>query len=59
MNEVVSFVRQGLKDLSITRTTVRWGIPVPGDPKHTIYVWFDALHNYVTGVGYGWNQELF
>jgi len=59
MNEVVSFVRQGLKDLSITRTTVRWGIPVPGDPKHTIYVWFDALHNYVTGAGYGWNQELF
>lgn len=59
MNEVVSFVRQGLKDLSITRTTVKWGIPVPGDPKHTIYVWFDALHNYVTGVGYDWNTELF
>jgi methionyl-tRNA synthetase len=59
MNEVVSFVRQGLKDLSITRTTVRWGIPVPGDSRHTIYVWFDALHNYLTGVGYGWNQELF
>jgi len=59
MNEVVSFVRQGLKDLSITRTTVRWGIPVPGDPKHTIYVWFDALHNYVTGAGYDWNPELF
>ncbi len=59
MNEVVSFVRQGLKDLSITRTTVKWGIPVPEDPKHTIYVWFDALHNYITGIGYGWNQELF
>ncbi len=59
MNEVVSFVRQGLKDLSITRTTVRWGIPVPDDPKHTIYVWFDALHNYVTAAGYGWNPELF
>ncbi|MGB4703613.1 MAG: methionine--tRNA ligase [Candidatus Saccharicenans sp.] len=59
MNEVVSFVRQGLKDLSITRTTVRWGIPVPGDPKHTIYVWFDALHNYITGAGYDWNHELF
>ncbi|RLE07067.1 MAG: methionine--tRNA ligase [Candidatus Aminicenantes bacterium] len=59
MNEVVSFVRQGLKDLSITRTTVRWGIPVPGDPEHTIYVWFDALHNYLTGIGYGWNKELF
>jgi len=59
MNEVVSFVRQGLRDLSITRTTVKWGIPVPGDPKHTIYVWFDALHNYVTGIGYDWDQERF
>lgn len=59
MNEVISFVRQGLKDLSITRTTVKWGIPVPGDPQHTIYVWFDALHNYVTGIGYDWNIELF
>jgi methionyl-tRNA synthetase len=58
MNEVASFVRQGLKDLSITRTTVKWGIPVPGDPKHTIYVWFDALNNYLTGVGYGWKPEL-
>jgi len=59
LNEVASFVRAGLKDLSITRTTVKWGVPVPGDPKHTIYVWFDALHNYVTGVGYDWNPELF
>jgi methionyl-tRNA synthetase len=59
MNEVVSFVRQGLRDLSITRTTVKWGIPVPGDPKHTIYVWFDALHNYVTGIGYDWDKERF
>ena len=59
MNEVVSFVRQGLRDLSITRTTVRWGIPVPDDPKHTIYVWFDALHNYLTGAGYDWDMEKF
>ena len=59
MNEVLSFVRQGLKDLSITRTTVKWGIPVPDDPDHTIYVWFDALHNYLTGIGYDWNMELF
>ncbi len=59
MNEVVSFVRQGLKDLSITRTTVKWGIPVPDDPPHTIYVWFDALHNYLTGIGYDWDEELF
>ena len=59
LNEVTSFVRGGLKDLSITRTTVKWGVPVPGDPKHTIYVWFDALHNYITGIGYDWNPELF
>jgi methionyl-tRNA synthetase len=59
MNEVISFVRQGLKDLSITRTTVKWGIPVPGDPGHTIYVWFDALHNYLTGAGYDWDLDKF
>ncbi len=59
MNEVVSFVQGGLKDLSITRTTVRWGVPVPGDPAHTIYVWFDALHNYVTGAGFDWDMERF
>ncbi|MFW6160107.1 MAG: methionine--tRNA ligase, partial [Acidobacteriota bacterium] len=59
MNEVFSFVEQGLKDLSITRTTVKWGIPVPGDPEHTIYVWFDALHNYLTGIGYDWKESLF
>jgi methionyl-tRNA synthetase len=59
MNEVVSFVSQGLKDLSITRTTVKWGISSPGDPDHTIYVWFDALHNYLTGIGYDWEPERF
>ncbi|MCX6573277.1 MAG: methionine--tRNA ligase, partial [Candidatus Aminicenantes bacterium] len=59
MNEVVSFVRGGLRDLSITRTTVKWGIPVPGDPKHTIYVWFDALFNYVTAIGYDWNTARY
>jgi len=59
MNEVVSFARQGLKDLSITRTTVKWGIPVPSDPEHTIYVWFDALHNYLTGIGYDWDMKLY
>jgi len=51
-NEVASFVRGGLKDLSISRTTFTWGIPVPGDPKHIMYVWVDALTNYITGVGY-------
>src|SRR3984885_12997696 len=51
-NEVTSFVRGGLKDLSISRTTFTWGIPVPGDPKHIMYVWVDALTNYITGVGF-------
>ncbi len=48
LNEVISFVRGGLKDLSISRTTVTWGIPFPGDPKHVVYVWADALNNYIT-----------
>ncbi|MCL4361318.1 methionine--tRNA ligase [Candidatus Dependentiae bacterium] len=52
LNEVVSFVKSGLKDLSISRTTVRWGIPFPGDPKHVVYVWADALNNYLTAIGY-------
>jgi len=50
--EVKSFVSSGLKDLSISRTSVTWGIPFPGDPKHVVYVWIDALANYLTGVGY-------
>ena len=52
-NEVLSFVKSGLKDLSISRTTVKWGIPVPDDPAHVIYVWLDALSNYATAVGLG------
>jgi methionyl-tRNA synthetase len=52
MNEVVSFVKMGLRDLSVTRSTVKWGIPVPGDPQQTIYVWFDALANYITAIDY-------
>ncbi|MCO5093343.1 methionine--tRNA ligase [Bosea sp. (in: a-proteobacteria)] len=51
-NEVVSFVKSGLEDLSISRTTFDWGLPVPGDPKHVMYVWVDALNNYVTGTGF-------
>ncbi len=51
--EVISFVRGGLKDLSVSRTSVAWGIPVPGDEKHVIYVWLDALVNYITALGYG------
>jgi methionyl-tRNA synthetase len=52
-NEVLSFIRGGLKDLSISRTTFDWGIPVPGNPKHVVYVWLDALANYMTAIGYG------
>jgi len=51
-NEVTSFVKAGLKDLSVSRTTFDWGVPVPGDPKHVMYVWVDALTNYITGLGY-------
>jgi methionyl-tRNA synthetase len=51
-NEVKSFVRGGLTDLSISRTTFDWGVPVPDDPKHIMYVWVDALTNYLTGVGF-------
>ena len=52
LNEVASFVRGGLQDLSISRTTFDWGIRVPGDDKHIMYVWVDALTNYITGVGF-------
>ena len=52
MNEIASFVRAGLKDLSVSRTSFKWGIPVPDDPAHVMYVWFDALTNYLTAVGY-------
>jgi methionyl-tRNA synthetase len=52
-NEVISFVRSGLRDQSISRSTFSWGIPVPDDPKHVIYVWLDALANYITAIGYG------
>ncbi|MBU3068137.1 methionine--tRNA ligase [Nocardia sp. NEAU-G5] len=51
-NEIVSYVKAGLKDLSISRTTFDWGVPVPGDPAHVMYVWVDALTNYLTGAGF-------
>jgi methionyl-tRNA synthetase len=51
-NEVVSFVNSGLRDLSVSRRRLKWGIPVPGDDEHVMYVWLDALTNYLTGVGY-------
>ncbi len=57
-NEVMSFVQGGLQDLSVSRlrTSVSWGVPVPDDPAHTMYVWFDALTNYITAIGFG-NEE--
>src|SRR5437764_15017715 len=51
LNEVTSFVKSGLKDLSISRTTFDWGIKVPGAPAHVMYVWIDALTNYITAAG--------
>jgi methionyl-tRNA synthetase len=58
-NEVLGKVRQGLDDLSMSRVSFEWGIPVPWDEKHVIYVWIDALQNYITAVGYGQDDELF
>ncbi|MGO1061124.1 methionine--tRNA ligase [Planococcus sp. FY231025] len=60
-NEMINnFIKPGLEDLSVSRTSFDWGIPVPGDPKHVIYVWVDALSNYITALGYGSeNEELF
>lgn len=59
-NEMINFIKGGLEDLCISRTTFDWGIPVPIDPKHVIYVWFDALTNYISALGYGTeNDSLF
>lgn len=59
MNEIVSFVKGGLRDLSISRTSFRWGIPVPNDSKHIFYVWFDALTGYFSGIDFGQNSKKF
>lgn len=56
-NEVVSFVKQGLEDLCVSRTSFKWGIPVPSNPRHVIYVWIDALSNYITALGYNSENE--
>ena len=57
-NEMINnFIKPGLEDLSVSRTSFDWGIPVPGDPKHVIYVWVDALSNYITSLGYGSDDE--
>jgi methionyl-tRNA synthetase len=58
-NEVMAFIERGLRDFSISRTTVKWGIPTPVDDAHVIYVWFDALINYLTGVGFPTDNELY
>ena len=58
VNEMITnFIKPGLDDLCVTRTSVKWGIPVDFDPKHTIYVWIDALTNYITGLGYGTEDD--
>ena len=58
-NEALGIIRQGLEDISISRTAFDWGIPVPWDPAHVVYVWFDALVNYATAIGYGENEARF
>lgn len=61
-NEVLAFINQGLKDISISRSNERaknWGVPVPNDPKQRMYVWFDALNIYQSGVGFGWDDVLY
>ena len=58
-NEMINFIKQGLDDLCISRTSFDWGIPVPIDPKHVIYVWFDALTNYLTPIGFLDDAEMF
>src|SRR5215212_8953563 len=57
LNEIVSFVGQGLRDLSISRTAVSWGIPFPGHPEHVVYVWMDALTNYISALGFGSHDD--
>ncbi len=58
-NEALSFIKGGLKDISITRTSLSWGVPVPWDSDHVFYVWYDALINYLTAIGYGTDPERF
>ncbi|MBF6555159.1 MAG: methionine--tRNA ligase [Acidimicrobiales bacterium] len=58
-NEALSFIRGGLRDISITRTSIDWGVRVPWDEKHVFYVWYDALVNYLTAIGYGDDEERF
>lgn len=59
VNEVLGFIKQGLQDFSVSRKTLTWGIPLPFDDSHVAYVWFDALANYITAIGYGTDDEMF
>jgi methionyl-tRNA synthetase len=58
-NEALGFIRQGLQDFSISRTSINWGVPIPWDSDHVTYVWFDALTNYITAIGYGTDEQRF
>ena len=58
-NEILSFLRSGVRDQSVSRTTLKWGIPIPGDEKHVVYVWFDALINYASAIGYLYDRVKF
>ena len=58
-NEMINFIKQGLEDLCVTRTSFDWGIKAPFDPRHVVYVWFDALLNYMTAIGYKADEEMF
>ncbi len=58
-NEALGLIKHGLKDISITRTSLDWGVPVPWDPGHVFYVWYDALINYATAIGYGTDRDRF
>ena len=58
-NEITSLLKEGLEDISVSRASFPWGIPLPHDPTHVVYVWFDALINYITAIGYGWDENQF
>ena len=59
MNEMINnFLKPGLEDLAVTRTSFTWGVKVPSDPKHVVYVWIDALSNYITALGYGSDDDM-
>ncbi len=58
-NEIINVLKAGLEDISISRSTFDWGVPLPIDPSHVVYVWFDALINYISALGYGWDQARF